>query len=456
MPPARDAPPVLLVTGAKKSGKTTLMVELIRHYETRGRPVVALKKAGHVVAPDEPGTDSHRFAEAGASVVGLTWEGGAYVTRRAGSRSSSRTGRRDLLFDHPLGVEDLVSEAMALLPPGADPLVLAEGFRDTPYPRIHVIPGPGRPGRPAAGPVLARWAAVGRSGPPSAGLEALVDAVDRAMPVLRRWSAEIAAVPGGAGRPGTARTAAAVLVGGRGRRLGGTDKWSLCVGGVPQSRRVLDVLEPQFDRILLVGRTDADGAPAVPIPDELPGAGPLGGVFSALRAAAGCSVFVFAGDMPFLSGAFIRHMLFEAERHAGKFDLLLPRWNGYVEPLHAVYGPGCLSRLQALLAREGSLAGLRVVEGVKGARVLHVPEDDIKLFGDPGVLFLNLNTPADLERAETLAAASGGAGGVHPPGEPRRKRDPVLQFRTGDSGGGPARRGEGGGPPGTRRGGLSG
>ncbi len=455
MPPARDAPPVLLVTGAKKSGKTTLMVELIRHYEARGRPVVALKKAGHVVAPDEPGTDSHRFSEAGASAVGLTWENGAYVTHRAGSRSSSGVGR-DLVFDHPFGVEDLVSQAMALLPPRADPLVLAEGFRDTPYPRIHVIPGPGRPGRPAAGPVLAKWVAAGRPGPPSAGLEALVDVIDRAMPVLRRWSVETAAIPGGAGKPGTERTAAAVLVGGRGRRLGGTDKWSLCVGGVPQSRRVLDVLEPLFDRILLVGRTDADGAPAVPVPDELPGAGPLGGVFSALRAAAGGSVFVFAGDMPFLSGAFIRHMLFEAERHAGKFDLLLPRWNGYVEPLHAVYGPGCLSRLEALLSRKGSLAGFRVVEGVGEARVLHVPEDDIRLFGDPGLLFLNLNTPADLARAERLAAASGGAGAVHSPAEPRRKRDPTLQFRAGDGGAGPARRGEGGGPPETRRGERSG
>jgi molybdopterin-guanine dinucleotide biosynthesis protein MobB len=452
--PARDAPPVLLIIGVKKSGKTTLMVELIRRYEARGRPVVALKKAGHVLAPDEPGTDSHRFAEAGASVVGLTWENGAYVTYRVKSRSPSRVGE-NLLFDHPLGVEDLVSQAMALLPPGADPLVLAEGFRDTPYPRIHVIPGPGRPGRPAGGPVLASWAAADRTGPPSAGLEALADVIDRAVPALRRWSAEISAVPGGAGKPGTARTAAAVLVGGRGRRLGGTDKWSLCVGGVPQSRRVLDVLEPLFGRILLVGRTDADRAPAVPVPDELPGAGPLGGVFSALRAAAGGSVFVFAGDMPFLSGAFIRHMLFEAERHAGEFDLLLPRWNGYVEPLHAVYGPGCLSLLEALLAREGSLAGLRVVEGVRGARVVHIPEGDVRLFGDPGVLFLNLNTPADLERAERLAAASSEAGEVHPPGEPRRNRDPAPQLRTDDSGCGPARRGGCGGPPETGRCGRS-
>jgi len=38
-------------------------------------------------------------------------------------------------------------------------------------------------------------------------------------------------------------------------------------------------------------------------------------------------------------------------------------------------------------------------------RVLAIPDEDIARLADPAVVFLNVNTPEDLERARAIAAA---------------------------------------------------
>jgi len=121
--------------------------------------------------------------------------------------------------------------------------------------------------------------------------------------------------------------AAAILAGGRGKRLGGTDKKLLVVGGTPIVARQLRVLAPFCtERIVVAGDpTPYKDFDARLVTDLHPGAGPLAGLESALAATTAEALLVFACDLPFLDGfnpwhadpsaRFSRH---EPKRHGGQ------------------------------------------------------------------------------------------------------------------------------------------
>jgi molybdopterin-guanine dinucleotide biosynthesis protein MobB len=64
--------PVVSFIGKKKSGKTTVVLGVIKELRSRGYRVAALKHDTHGFEVDIPGTDSYRFREIGAEVVGIS------------------------------------------------------------------------------------------------------------------------------------------------------------------------------------------------------------------------------------------------------------------------------------------------------------------------------------------------------------------------------------------------
>ena len=76
-----------------------------------------------------------------------------------------------------------------------------------------------------------------------------------------------------------------VLAGGEGKRVGGQDKGLLQLNGIPVVERVLSILRPQCDAMLLVANRNQDryARYARVIGDEVPDhAGPLAGIVAAL------------------------------------------------------------------------------------------------------------------------------------------------------------------------------
>jgi molybdopterin-guanine dinucleotide biosynthesis protein A len=69
-----------------------------------------------------------------------------------------------------------------------------------------------------------------------------------------------------------------------------------------------------------------------------------------------------------------------------------------VEPLCAVYGPACGPAIERQLARHD----LRAIGFHADVKVGTLPLERVRGCGDPDVLFFNVNTPADLERAEVV------------------------------------------------------
>ena len=181
----------------------------------------------------------------------------------------------------------------------------------------------------------------------------------------------------------------------------GRDKALETVDGQSLLQRVVTQLSSFSDEIIIVTAKGkslpqfADNPSFRIVADAYPGRGALVGLASGLAASKARYNLAVACDMPFLNPALLRYML---GLMAG-FDLVLPRLNDMVEPLHAVYAKSCLAPLERLLGeghmRFNALFGL--------VRVRCVEAEEIDRFDPRRLSFFNVNTGADLERAQQLA-----------------------------------------------------
>lgn len=188
---------------------------------------------------------------------------------------------------------------------------------------------------------------------------------------------------------------AAILVGGLARRFHGRDKGALVVDGRSILARQIDALSALTDDILLVGRTSGPGEPGLRVvPDRLPGAGPLAGLDAALAAARDEHVLVLACDMPFVTTAFLAHLL----SLAPNAEAVVPRTDRGYHSLCAVYSRACHERVTRRLA-EGHLA---LKDLLREVQVQTVERDAIARYGVVERLLANMNTPADVHELETL------------------------------------------------------
>ena len=189
--------------------------------------------------------------------------------------------------------------------------------------------------------------------------------------------------------------AAAILAGGRARRLGGLNKGTLTVGGREIVDRQLDALRQVGAAVFVVGPDAAawSGRGLAVVPDDRPGNGALGGIYTAIVRSPCARTLVVACDMPFLSAAFIRRLAAEEDA-----DLVIPRSARGYEPLCAIYGRACAAGIAARIAR-GALQASVLPEGV---RVVEIGPETLAAYDPDGRLFVNVNTPHDYERAKGL------------------------------------------------------
>jgi molybdopterin-guanine dinucleotide biosynthesis protein A len=187
--------------------------------------------------------------------------------------------------------------------------------------------------------------------------------------------------------------AAAILTGGHASRLGGIRKATLTVGGVSIIERQLKVLHQVAAPVFLVTSALAPGDAAIAVVrDEFPDHGALGGIYTAIVSSPHERTLVVACDMPFLSVALVEHM-------AGiDADLVIPRTMRGYEPLCAIYGRACIESIRERLTR-GELEASRLPEGV---RVAEVGSETLAAYDPDGLLFVNVNTPHDYERAKEV------------------------------------------------------
>ena len=194
-----------------------------------------------------------------------------------------------------------------------------------------------------------------------------------------------------------------ILAGGRSSRMG-ESKAAMLFGGEPLLRRVVHRLSDAVDDILIIGPGELDAL--VPgmrvIPDVVPGIGPLGGLYTALRSTTAARIFLVACDMPFVQPTLVRAMLATsiANPAAGAVILGDQRGGARVQPLHAVYTRACLPAVgRALDSAEHSLRTLLL-----HLTVATMDAETVRREDPTGHSTYNINTPGDLAAALRIAA----------------------------------------------------
>ncbi len=193
-----------------------------------------------------------------------------------------------------------------------------------------------------------------------------------------------------------------IMAGGGNRRYDGRPKALESVGGVRIADRVIAALREATAHVVMV-TNDPDTFAGLGLqmrPDLRPGIGALGGIHTAVCWAeeAKCrAALVVACDMPFVPGGLLRRLA-DAAGPGLVVAPASPSRRG-LEPLCASYGVGCRPAIEAALAR----GDRHVTAFFDEVTVRTLPKDEVAAFGDPELIFLNVNTPQDKQRAEAIA-----------------------------------------------------
>lgn len=200
------------------------------------------------------------------------------------------------------------------------------------------------------------------------------------------------------------RTLGVVMAGGRNTRYGGLKAFAE-VGGQPIVQRVVDILRAATDDVVVVAN-DQTAYAALGLPmrsDVVEGKGALGGLLTALRwsSEAGFDgVFTMACDMPFASAGLAQQIRDRARREDA--DVVAPESGSRrgLEPLFAWYANACLAPIEDAIARNDH----RMISFHDRVRVARLPIEEVRRFGEPTILFMNVNTPEELAEAQRIEA----------------------------------------------------
>ena len=171
------------------------------------------------------------------------------------------------------------------------------------------------------------------------------------------------------------------------------------MGGVRIIDRVVSALSQVVDDWILVANAP-DAATWLPgarlVRDERPERGSIVGIHTAL-CATNDDVLVVAWDMPFLSVPLMRRMAILSY----SAPAVIPFGDHGPEPFCAVYLAPLVRRIIEAAIDRGNLRLRDVIEQIPYPVTL--PVELVTEFGEPGKLFFNVNTAADLARAEQMA-----------------------------------------------------
>lgn len=189
-----------------------------------------------------------------------------------------------------------------------------------------------------------------------------------------------------------------LLAGGKSERMG-VDKRHIEYGGRTFLEIAVERLKSVADEVIAVtaGGESIEFNGVISVNDIAPGRGPMMGIYTGLKAMRSQRGIVNPVDTPGLTTELLEYM----RDISSGFDVVMPVWKDNPEPLVAVYSRNVIPVIERffeegrkpaphLLAAEGNGLGVRLMT-----------EDEISRFGDPELMFRNVNTPEDLRMERT-------------------------------------------------------
>lgn len=190
---------------------------------------------------------------------------------------------------------------------------------------------------------------------------------------------------------------AIVLAGGGSKRMG-RNKALLKLGKKTMIETIVDTLKPLFNEIIVVTNNPEEYSMLKNvrfIPDcmEIKEKNSLIGLYSGVLASKNHFTFVVPCDMPLLNPSFIQYML----ENLGDEDIMIPYLKGHYQPLHAIYGKGCLKPIKLLLEKEN----YKIINFFNDVVVTKIEKDIVKKFDPHFKSFLNINTDEEYKTLKT-------------------------------------------------------
>jgi molybdopterin-guanine dinucleotide biosynthesis protein MobB len=109
---------IISIVGKSGSGKTTLMEKLIAELKKRGHRLAIVKHSHHAFELDTPAKDTWRFIQAGSDIAAIKSAHNLAIFKRAEHYFDPQEIDNFILWDYDL--------------------ILTEGFKSSPYPKIEV------------------------------------------------------------------------------------------------------------------------------------------------------------------------------------------------------------------------------------------------------------------------------------------------------------------------------
>ena len=193
---------------------------------------------------------------------------------------------------------------------------------------------------------------------------------------------------------------AIILAGGKSSRVGlNKSKDQMKLAGRPLIDWVISKLTSLDnlieENIIIVGTKEKYPNFKQVVQDIFPQKGPLGGIFSGLKASNSQYNLVVACDMPFLEVKLLQYMREEIDSN----DIIIPRYNrGYIEPLCAIYSKKCLEVMEKNI-QSGILSIRKIFPHLK---IKFIEEEEVKKFDPKFYSFFNVNFRHDFRKAEEL------------------------------------------------------
>ena len=188
-----------------------------------------------------------------------------------------------------------------------------------------------------------------------------------------------------------------ILAGGSNNRFHNITKANIVIDGKTIISRMIESMGNLFDEIIIVANKPdefAEFANCKLVSDHFLNSGPLGGIHAGLKASSNESIFVFASDMPLLNREIIiRQIQFYSMNIC---DLLVPRINNNIEPLHSICNTSVIKTLEEYLQDNCDLAVSEFFKLLNVKYLLLESSEEVKN------AFLNINSPSDIVFVEKI------------------------------------------------------
>lgn len=185
----------------------------------------------------------------------------------------------------------------------------------------------------------------------------------------------------------------AILAGGQSSRMNYRNKAFLSYQEKTFVERLIEA-GSDFEEVIIVANTKEayENFNLQVVSDVYPEKGPLSGIHAALRVAKTSTVLCVACDMPLTS----REVLNGLAQISGDYDVLVPEYDGRLQPLCAIYSKKIKNKVEEQLKKDD----FKLQYFIRQLNYQVIRELPYRPFKSTD--FLNINTPTDLNELEEM------------------------------------------------------